>query len=121
MASPCAMIERRRSSRVTTRIPVKVSRTGALLDQLSDDRAEAVGVSRCGALLRVPFSPILGTRIEVQHGLSQETRAFRVVRVSSPVKDGFFELGVEILHPALNFWGIQFPDERAWIDNPPLP
>ena len=26
--------------------------------------------------------------------------------------DGLYELGVEILHPGRNFWGIQFPGER---------
>jgi hypothetical protein len=47
----------------------------------------------------------------VQHGLSQESREFRVVRVSAPNPDGLFELGVEILYPSQNFWGIPFPDD----------
>ena len=123
MASARAMIERRRSSRVTTCIPVRVFRSG-IAGETPDDSAEAIGVSRCGALLRVPFSlglgsPVLGSRIEVRNGFSQEAREFRVVRVGAPTKDGFFELGVEILHPVRNFWGIAFPDEHSWVDNLP--
>jgi len=65
-----------------------------------------------GALLRTPFQPALGSRIEVLNGISQETQEFRVIRVSPCKFDGCFELGVEILYPTRNFWGIQFPDER---------
>jgi hypothetical protein len=123
MASARAMIERRRSSRVATCIPVKVTRSDAA-SQTLDHSAEAIGVSRCGALLRVPSAPALGapplgSRIAVQNGFSSEAREFRVVRVSPTGKDGLFELGVEMLHPAQNFWGIRFPDEHSWVDTPP--
>ena len=111
MATARAMIERRRSSRVLLRMPVKVF-SDAMQGQPLDTSAEAVSVSRNGALLRVPFSPALGSRLEILNDFSQEPREFRVVRVSNSKDDGFFELGVEILYPALNFWGIQFPDER---------
>ena len=63
-------------------------------------------------MLRTPFQPALGSRIEVLNGLSQETQEFRVIRVSDAKSDGSFELGVEILYPTRNFWGVQFPDER---------
>lgn len=111
MATVRAMLERRRSSRVLIRIPVKLFSDGAFGQPL-DTPGEAIAVSRYGALLRAPYSPALGTRIEILNGLSQETREFRVIRVSEPKEDGNYELGVEILYPARNFWGIQFPDER---------
>ncbi len=110
MASARAMIERRRASRVMARIPVSVSLRDAP-DEHFDATYEATSVSRSGALLRIPFSPVLGSRIEVQHALSQESREFRVVRVSAPKPDGLFELGVEILYPNHNFWGIPLPDD----------
>jgi hypothetical protein len=104
------MIERRRSSRVMARIPVSVRLKDAP-GQRVDASTEATSVSRSGALLCIPFSPVLGSRIEVEHGVSRELREFRVVRVSAPKPDGLFELGVEILHPNRNFWGITFPDD----------
>jgi hypothetical protein len=111
MATTRAMIERRRASRVLIRIPIKVFSNDFNGEPL-DTPAEAIAVSRTGALLRTPFQPALGSRIEVLNGISQETQEFRVIRVSPCKFDGCFELGVEILYPTRNFWGIQFPDER---------
>jgi len=110
MATARAMLERRRSSRVRIRIPVKVhsNETGG---EPRDASAEAISVSRTGALLRLPFLPELGSRIEVLHGVSHEVREFRVVCVRDRKEHGPFDLGVEILYPARNFWGVQFPDE----------
>jgi hypothetical protein len=111
MATARAMLERRRSSRVRIRIPVRVysNETGG---EPRDASAEVISVSRTGALLRLPFLPELGSRIEVLHGLSQEVREFRVISLRSKKDHGPFELGVEILHPARDFWGVPFPDER---------
>ncbi|MFI5105062.1 MAG: hypothetical protein ACHP79_09090 [Terriglobales bacterium] len=111
MATAKAMLERRRASRVLIRIPVKLFSKGAFGTPL-DTPAEAIAVSRYGALLRAPYSPDLGSRIEVLNGLSQETQEFRVIRISDAKEDGQYELGIETLYPTNNFWGIQFPDER---------
>ena len=111
MASARAMIERRRSSRVPTRIPIQVysrERNGELLNAAS---TEVLAVSRYGARLRLPFLPDLGSRIEILHGHSQEVREFRVISAKDAGEGGLFELGVEMLYPARNFWGVQFPDE----------
>jgi PilZ domain-containing protein len=107
MATARAMLERRRSSRVSTRIPVKIF-SNEIQGPLD---TEAIAVSRYGALIRVPFSPELGSRIEVLNGRSQEMREFRVIRVQAKA-NGLYELGLEILYPSRNFWGIQFPGER---------
>jgi hypothetical protein len=109
MASARAMIERRRSSRILIRIPVQVFSDEGFGQPL-DTPAEAIAVSRFGALLRAPFSPALGSRIEVLNPVSQETQEFRVVRVQG-ADDGNFELGIEILYPTKNFWHVHFPDE----------
>ena len=81
-----------RASRVLIRIPIKVFSNGFHGEPL-DTPAEAIAVSRTGALLRTPFQPALGSRIEVLNGLSQETQEFRVIRVSDSKDDGCYELG----------------------------
>ena len=111
MASARAMIERRRSSRVATRIPVQLSGKEAQSERF-DAQGEVIAVSRCGALIRAPFSPPLGSRVEVLNGHSRETREFRVIRVADAKERGYFHLGLEILHPEWNFWGVPFPDEQ---------
>ena len=110
MATARAMLERRRASRVRTQIPVKVVSSDTSLEPQGTP-AEALSVSRTGALLRLPFLPELGSRIGILHSASQEVREFRVISVRDEKVQGPFELGVEILYPARNFWGIRFPDE----------
>jgi hypothetical protein len=112
MASTRAMIERRRSSRIPLRIPVQVSVNENSGEQFRTD-GEVIAVSRCGALIRATVSPSLGSRIEVLNSLSRETREFRVIRVTNAKQRGFFELGLEILYPARNFWDVPFPDEQS--------
>lgn len=107
MATARAMLERRRSTRIKTRIAVKVVSPHCAIHIQA---AEVLAISRTGALLRVPFSPELGSRIELRHAVSEEGREFRVVQVSAPKPDGHFELGVEMLHPGKNFWGVELPD-----------
>jgi PilZ domain len=111
MACARAVLERRRSSRVQTKIPVRIVSNGDD-GQSRDAAAETLSVSRYGALIRVPFLPPMGSRIEVLHGLSNEKREFRVISSRSQKDHGAFELGVEIYYPGRNFWGVKFPDEQ---------
>lgn len=94
------------------RIPVKIfsNRRGG---QPVHTQAEALAVSRVGALLRAPLSPELGTLIEVLNSMNEEVQEFRVVRVAKAREDGLFELGIEMLFPRSNFWGIRFPHETS--------
>jgi len=79
MASTRAMIERRRFSRVGTRIPVTVFGEHSQ-DQCPEASAEATAISRSGALVRVPFAPTLGSRTiaprdaEIRLGDAYKTR-----------------------------------------------
>jgi hypothetical protein len=116
MASARAMIERRRASRLPLRVPLTIVHSGdGNARQVS---ATAVAVSRCGALLRTPFEPEIGGRILVVNETTQQRREFRVIRVGERRHDGTFEVGVEILYPNRDFWGVQFPDEWTERDEP---
>jgi hypothetical protein len=112
MATTRAMLERRRSSRVFIRIPVQLFSNGVDGEPLVT-LAEAIAVSRCGALVRASLEPGLGSRLELLNGISKETQEFRVIRVTHTRDSGVFELGLEMLYPARKFWGIQFPDDRV--------
>ena len=112
MASSAAMIERRRERRVLIRIPVTLF-VNSWDGNPQQTPAEAVAVNRYGALLRAPLAPGLGTRIEVMNTLSQEVEEFRVVRVGERKIGGLFDIGVEILTPRPDFWGIHFPERPS--------
>jgi hypothetical protein len=105
------MIERRRASRVHTRMPLTIVREDGDDGEPLEGTGFAVEVSRCGARLRAPFAAAVGSRIRVLNEHSRESREFRVIRASEQKGDGTFELGVEILYPARNFWNVRFPDE----------
>ncbi len=105
------MIERRRASRVRAGMPLTIIREEADDGDPLQGTGFAVEVSRCGARVRAPFAVSIGARIRVLNEHSRESRDFRVIRVSERNFDGTFELGVEILHPARNFWNVKLPDE----------
>jgi hypothetical protein len=107
-----ARIERRRAPRILIRIPIKVFSNDTSGNPIRA-AAEAVTVSRVGALLWAPIDPALGTVIEVFNSLNEEVKEFRVVRVVKSARDGIFELGVEMLEPFEGYWGIHFPNETA--------
>jgi hypothetical protein len=112
MGTSSARVERRRSPRVLIRIPIKVFTSDGLGHPIRA-AAEAVTVSRFGALLWAPIEPGLGTVVEVFNALNEEVKEFRVVRVVKSARDGVFELGVEMLQPFEGFWGIHFPNETS--------
>jgi c-di-GMP-binding flagellar brake protein YcgR len=112
MAASCTMIERRRASRVRIGLPLTIVREDEQ-PEAEPARAYTLEVSRCGARLKAPFAAPIGTRILVRNERSQESREFRIIRVSERKSDGMVELGVEILYPARNFWDVRFPDESS--------
>jgi hypothetical protein len=115
MASISPRVERRRASRVLIRIPIKVF-SNDFAGQRIHASAEAVAVSRFGALLRAPLDPALGAILEILNGLNEQAKEFRVIRVVTTTQDGLFELGVEMIQPTTAFWGIHFPTEAPRMD-----
>lgn len=108
MASEPKIRERRRGERVLIRVAIKIYGIGKDGKHVNED-AEAVVISRIGALVRAvtPLKP--GSSLEVRHGLSQETERFRVVWVGERAKEGRFDMGIELIETREEFWGIRFP------------
>jgi hypothetical protein len=108
MVSKASMSERRRGERVLLRVPVKIY----ALDhdnQHFNETAETAVVSRSGALLRTSVPLKQGSQMEVMNNFTQDTEQFRVVWVADKPKEGKFDIGVELLSPRDDFWGIRFP------------
>ena len=102
------MSERRRGERVLLRVPVKI----IALDhdnQHFNENAETVVVSRSGALIRTSVPVKAGSQMEVRNTFTQDTEQFRVVWVADKAKEGKFDIGVELLNPRDDFWGVRFP------------
>ena len=104
--------ERRRSERVLLRVPVKIY--GKLKDgrRLEED-AEAVIVSRHGALLRSTLAFQTGATIDLLNKFSQKQVSFRVIWCCEIPASGRWDVGVESGTVAGDFWGIHFPGEKG--------
>lgn len=109
MSSQALYSDRRRGERVMIRIPVKVYGLGKD-GQHINEAAETAVVSRHGALLRVSTPLKHATTLELMNNFTQKTEKFRVVWVSEKPKDGKFDIGVELVVPNEDFWGVRFPE-----------
>lgn len=103
--------ERRRSERVLLRIAVKIYGKAKDGHRVEED-AEAVIVSRHGALLRSTSAFQTGIRIELLNKYSQKQLPFRVVWCTEAPASGRCDVGVESVGPSGDFWGIHFPGEK---------
>jgi len=103
------MSERRRGERVLIRVPIKVHSVDEGGRHINEE-AEAIVVSRYGALIRLGAAPQKGATLEILNGFSQEIEKFRVVWVCGEAREGRYDVGVELVIARENFWGIRFPD-----------
>ena len=110
MASQSPLSERRRSERVLIRIPVKIYAVGKD-GQHINEASETVVVSRYGALLHVSSPLKHSSTMEIMNNFTQKTEKFRVVWVAEKPKDGKFDVGVEMVTPVEEFWGVHFPSK----------
>lgn len=100
--------ERRSAERVMIRIPIDLQAITAA-GTLHKEAAEAVVVSRRGALLQTRSPLSSGAIIEVQNQFSQNTEKFRVVWASGQQVTGHYDVGVELVGARDDFWGVRFP------------
>ncbi len=108
MSSEPPIRERRRGERVLIRVPIIVF--GLTKDNRhASEEAETSVVSRTGALVRsrTAFKP--GATVDLTNGFTRQTEKFRAVWVSEQPKQGYFDIGMEMLTPRDDFWGITFP------------
>lgn len=109
MESPLS--DRRRSERVLLRVPIKIYGI-AQDDSHLNEASETAVVSRLGALVRTSVPLKQGSQLEVRNNFSEESEKFRVVWTSEKPKDGKYEIGIEILTPRDDFWGVRFPPKE---------
>lgn len=97
---------RRRSSRVFTRIPVKVRGTNTDGEKFRES-CQTIVVNSHGGLLYLNQDVELGTQILLINPVSEEEQECRVVYLGDTSEKGT-RIGVEFLSPAPHFWGVEF-------------
>jgi len=108
MATQPKPTERRKCERVLIRVPI-VMQASAKAGAATPLEAEAVVVSRFGALLRAPLALAPGSIVQLTHGFTKEMEQFRVVWSGANKSQGRHDIGVEQVVQREDFWGIRFP------------
>ena len=106
--------ERRRGERVLIRMSVQINGTGKD-GKPRHDSAEAVVVNRNGALLRVPHPLKQGSTLEVLQGKENAAKVFKVIWCSDRPREGRHDVGIELLEPCEELWGIRFPPAQPGV------
>jgi len=101
-------IDRRRSERILIRVPVRIS--GITKDgKRVHEKAEAVVISRHGALIKAVSELKPGSEVELENPASQQSAKFRVVWISDRMIEGKYDIGLEFTTGKPSLWGIEFP------------
>jgi hypothetical protein len=104
--------ERRRSERVLLRIPITLFGLSKDNQHISIE-AETADISRGGALVHATCAFRPGAILDVTSKFTRQCEKFRVIWMSDQQKHGQFEIGIEMLTPRDDFWGITFPSRSA--------
>lgn len=97
---------RRRSSRVFTRIPVKVRGINTDGEKFRE-ACQTIVVNSHGGLLYLNQDVELGTQVLLINPVSEEEQECRIVYLGDTSEKGT-RVGVEFLSPAPHFWGVEF-------------
>jgi hypothetical protein len=109
----------RRSSRVFTRIAVRVQ--GKRADgRRFRENSQTVVINAHGGLLYLQDPPELGAELVLINPVTEEEQECRVVYVGDTSEKGT-RVGVEFLSPSPHFWGIEFAQPDWTSPVPPKP
>ena len=98
--------ERRRSQRVLLRVKANIHL--ALQGKNSSFEVTTLSVNDHGALIVLPRSLPLDTRLVLEHAMTKQRVTCKIVRPAREMPEGF-HIPLEFDSPEPNFWGISFP------------
>ncbi|HEV2351291.1 MAG TPA: PilZ domain-containing protein [Terriglobia bacterium] len=102
-------IEKRRSDRLSVKIPVHVAGIDPNGETVEYE-GSAAGLNRHGARIKIPWPLDCGHPVRVRTVRNKSRPAdFRLLPIISPQSD-IGNYGIECLDEKENFWGIEFPD-----------
>jgi hypothetical protein len=110
------VISRRRSQRVIMAIPVTVKWRGPDGHEAEETTASLV-LNAHGALLALANTMAEGQTLRLVNRTTDQEQDCRVVYLG-PASAGKFQVGLEFLEPAPEFWHITFPPENWTVPDP---
>jgi len=107
---------RRRSQRVLMQVAVRIHGLDTQGNKFEEE-TETLAINAHGALVLLGARLISGSKIQLQHKLTQEEQECHVVFLG-PVRGGKAEIGLEFSAPRPSFWRVAFPPED-WTPRSP--
>jgi hypothetical protein len=107
---------RRRSQRVLMQVAVRIHGLDTQGIQFEEE-TETLAINAHGGLVLLSARLISGSKIQLQHKLTQEEQECHVVFLG-PVRGGKAEIGLEFSTPRPSFWRVAFPPED-WTPRSP--
>jgi Tfp pilus assembly protein PilZ len=98
----------RRSSRVQLAFPIRV-RGMSNEHKFFDEKTQTFLVGKYGFMSRLQNLVNLEAEIHVLNLKNEAAGTFRVIWVNTQIREGFHQLGVEVLEAPDDMWGIYFP------------
>jgi hypothetical protein len=100
--------ERRRGERLLIRVTVRLNGIAENGSEFSETTEFCVA-NFYGALLRLKQRPKLDSMLTLTNGSSgNKTQPFRIVWVGKQLREGLWDVAVEMLNPDEEFWGAHF-------------
>lgn len=115
-AHPSVEQNKRRSSRVFTRVPVRAAGKNAN-GRAFKETSETILVNAHGCLLYLNEPLEMAGMLTIINPVTEEEQECRVVFLGDTSKKGQ-RVGVEFLSPAPHFWGIEFPPDWSGAPKP---
>ena len=114
-----AYVKERRSSRVFTRLLVRV--TGKNKDgRKFNENSQTIVINAHGGLLYLQQTLEFGADVVLANPITEEEQECRVVYIGDTSDKGT-RVGVEFLSPSPHFWGVEFAQQDWVTGNPPPP
>lgn len=107
----------RRSSRIQLAVPIRV-RGMSIQNKFFDDETATILISKYGIMTQIRSQVDLEAEVHVVNLTNDISGTFRVVWVNTRAREGFHQVGLEVIEMAGNMWGIFFPSEDSSTEEP---
>ncbi len=107
----------RRSPRIPLAVPIRV-RGMSIQNKFFDEETATILISSKGIMTQIRSLVDLEAEVHVVNLTNEISGTFRIVWVNTQVKDGFHQVGLEVIEAAGKMWSIFFPPEDPATDEP---
>src|SRR5579859_1180793 len=107
----------RRSRRIQLAVPIRV-RGMSIQNKFFDEEPTTILISKYGFMTQIRSLVDLETEVHVVNLTNEISGTFRIVWVNTRAKDGFHQVGLEVIEVAGSIWSVFFPPDDPASEEP---